>query len=131
MTTTRPLLPLALVVLALSACTSWPQVVRGQDVIDMKNGGADDAMLMEWVNDPMRTFDLSEADIVELVTAGIGEQVINVMLAKSLESDMSQVAHITFQGLVHNRFPKGGNHAFIIVSVVPHGPEPGVLWLWG
>ena len=85
MTTTRSLLPLALVVLALSACTSWPQVVRGQDVIDMKNGGVDDAMLVAWVNDPTRTFDLSEADIVDLVTAGIGEEIINVMLRKSKE----------------------------------------------
>ena len=40
---------------------------------------------LEWVTAPDRTFDLTDADVADLVEAGVSEDVINAMLARSDE----------------------------------------------
>ena len=51
----------------------------------MKEAGTRDAALLAWVNDPARTFDLTEKDLADLAEAGISVEVMNVMLEKSEE----------------------------------------------
>ena len=69
---------------SLGACRG-PQMATALEVIEMKDGGAADTTVLEWVNDPSRTFDLTDNALSELVGAGISEEIINAMLAKSQE----------------------------------------------
>ena len=62
-----------------------PKLWRVHDVIEMKEAGTRDAALLAWVNDPARTFDLTEKDLADLAEAGISVEVMNVMLEKSEE----------------------------------------------
>ncbi|MBI2933551.1 MAG: hypothetical protein HYY16_18060 [Planctomycetes bacterium] len=74
----------ALALLGISGC-SGPQVARADDVIAMKDAGADEATLLQWVYDPQRTFDLSWEDARKLMSAGVSQSVIDAMRAKSEE----------------------------------------------
>ena len=79
------LVVIALLLVGLSACQGGPQVVAMSEVIEMRKAGTTDATLLEWVNDPARTFDLSDTDVMTLVESGVSQKVINAMLAKSEE----------------------------------------------
>ena len=71
--------------LTLASCAVDPGLAPASDVIAMKRSGANDAALLEWVQSPSRTFDLDETDIADLVEAGLSEEVIDAMLARSKE----------------------------------------------
>lgn len=77
-------LSFALTLLVVSAC-SGPQVAGADEVIAMSNSGTDESGLLQWVNDPQRTFDLSWDDMRELMKARVSQSVIDVMRAKSEE----------------------------------------------
>jgi len=70
-------------ILFLASCALGPKITQPADVIAMKRTGTNDATLLAWVKDSSRTFDLTENDIADLVAAGISEEVINAMLARS------------------------------------------------
>ena len=79
----RRQLLLGLVIFA--ACAGGPHVAGADDVIVMKRAGSDDRALLEWITAPDRTFDLTDADVADLVEAGVSEDVIGAMLARSDE----------------------------------------------
>ena len=71
--------------LTLASCGVDPGLAPASDVIAMKRSGANDAALLKWVQSPSRTFDLDETDIADLVEAGLSEEVLDAMLARSKE----------------------------------------------
>ncbi len=83
MTSTRWVVAVVLAA-SLGACKS-PHMATAHEVIEMKNAGATDRTVLEWVNDASRTFDLTDNALAELVGAGVSEEIINAMLAKSEE----------------------------------------------
>jgi len=60
-----------------------PCVVEAREVIARHQQGATEAALLEFVNDPSRTFDLTESDVADMVGAGVSTQVVDAALAKS------------------------------------------------
>ncbi len=81
----RQVLVVVALSLGLASCAGGPGLAQASDVIEMKRSGAADAALLEWVQSPSRTFDLEDADIADLVEAGLSEKVIDAMLARSKE----------------------------------------------
>ena len=69
----------------LASCAGGPKLAHSHEVIEMKKAGTDDATLLDWVSDPSRTFDLTDAEIADLTEAGISEDVMSVMVRKSEE----------------------------------------------
>lgn len=67
----------AFLALAFAAgCAGAPRMTSADDVLRYKSEGADDATLLEWVQDPGRAFDLTEPDFARLSKSGINEAVI-------------------------------------------------------
>jgi hypothetical protein len=62
---------------------SVPSVVAAREVIERHQRGATEAALLEVVNDPSRTFDLTESDVADMVGAGVSTKVVDAALAKS------------------------------------------------
>lgn len=59
-----------------AGCAGAPRMTSADDVLRLKKEGADDAALLEWVQDPGRAFDLTEPDFARLSKSGINEAVI-------------------------------------------------------
>ncbi len=89
----RQVLVVVALSLALASCAGGPGLAQASDVIEMKRSGADDAALLDWVQSPSRTFDLEDADIADLVEAGLSEKVIDAMLARSKEQHEDEHSH--------------------------------------
>lgn len=77
----------------LTSCVSGPHLAYSSDVIELQKSGADSQALLQWVQDPSRTFDLTDSDIVDLVEAGVSEEVIEAMLERSKEHHEEGNAH--------------------------------------
>ena len=103
MKTSSLILAFSLLVTPLAGCAGTPKVADASEatvadageVIAMKRSGADDATIREWVGASGRTFDLTESDIADLAAAGISEDVMNAMLAKSDEHHEKEGGHET------------------------------------
>ena len=83
--TNKVFLPAIVFLALLSACMVGPQVAPASEVIEMKKAGNDDMTILRWVNDPDRTFDLTDEDVSTLISARVSDSIINAMLAKSDE----------------------------------------------
>lgn len=59
-----------------AGCASAPQMTSADDVLRYKSEGADDSALLVMVQDPGRTFNLSEPDFERLKQARVNEAVI-------------------------------------------------------
>lgn len=57
--------------------------VGSREVIERHKQGATEAALLDFVNDPSRTFDLTEADVADMVEAGVSTKVVDAALARS------------------------------------------------
>ncbi|MCZ6808114.1 MAG: hypothetical protein O7F08_14250 [Deltaproteobacteria bacterium] len=93
MKTSSLVLVLSLLVTPLAGCAGTPKVADASEVIAMKRSGADDPTIRAWVSAPGRAFDLTDSDIVDLAEAGISEDVMNTMLAKSDEHHEKEGGH--------------------------------------
>ena len=60
-------------------------VTPASEIIAMHERGADEQALLDWVNEPSRTFDLTEDDVGNMVFAGVSERVVNAAMARSDE----------------------------------------------
>ena len=82
---TKTLVTAAVLFVFLAGCMGSAQVTPASEAIEMKRAGADEATMLRWVNDPDRTFDLSDEDVMELASSDLSQPVINAMLRKSEE----------------------------------------------
>ncbi len=77
-------------------------IVPAREVIDTHRGGATASELLEWVNDESRTFDLVEADLADLMDAGVPDSVVNAMLARSDEHQAAMKKNFPGDGHAHS-----------------------------
>lgn len=74
------ILATAMGLVVLTGATAWGQELTKTDLIGLKKAGRSDADLLKEVSAAKRVANLSDDDVIELVAAGVGEDVINAML---------------------------------------------------
>ncbi len=82
---------------SLASCSG---VARVDDVIAMKNAGKEEWEMLQWVNEPGRTFDLAGDNVRRLMEADVPMSVIDAIKAKSEEYHRSK-GHVSGQDHHH------------------------------
>jgi hypothetical protein len=55
--------------------------INNQSIVDLAHAGFSDKFVLEWIRKSRTSFDISAEGLVKLRTAGLGEDVINLMIA--------------------------------------------------